>query len=312
MMGRKKWEKAALPILLVLLVLVSGCVIDRSYRPADQKTIRDFNASETYRKRIGILAITNTTVFTSGQISAPFMESFLSNLKSAAADVQVLLPDQAGNTPLLLDPPRNASGNIDVSRLSARARQEGLNAIVSPMIMDIRTSKKDTGFWFFREVAYILQIQTAAAAYDAITGARLSLGILTDTIDISEKQSEMIKNGQETTVEGLVEIAKEMGDALGEQMGQAIEESRWMTSVASIENGVCVLPAGSAVGIATGDRFSILDTRGTLTGLDDQRYIVPGAKIGQITIQRVTDRQAFGTPVSGSLPPVGSIVVPDK
>ena len=72
-----------------------------------------------------------------------------------------------------------------------------MNAVVTPALMDIRVRTRDTGFWFFREVAYSLQIQTAAASYDAITGSRLALGILTDEVDIDENEAGIIRNGQE-------------------------------------------------------------------------------------------------------------------
>ena len=312
MMGKNSLKKGALPILLVFLLLVSGCSIASSYRPAEKKTIRDFNTSDAYRKQIGVLVLTNTTIFNSDQITAPFMDAFLSSLKSATPEAQILLPDSTENGPFLYAPPRINNGDIDVFSLSAQARQAGMNAVVNPIIMDIRTSKKDTGFWFFREVSYILQIQTAATVYDTITGSRLSLGILTEKIDISEQQSQIIESGQETKIADLVDVARDMGEQLGEQIGDAIQESRWMAAVVSAEEGSCVIPAGSAVGIEPGDRFSVLGTSGILTGLDGQRYIVPGIKIGNITIERVTDRQAFGTPSTGSMPPVGSIVVPDK
>jgi hypothetical protein len=303
-------KKRALPILLISLLMISGCGIASSYRPAPQKTIRDFAAGDTYRKTIGVLVLTNATVFTSDQITAPFMDAFLAGLKSAAPAAKVVLPSAAADFSFLLDPPRIDNGDIDAFSLAGQARQTGMNAVVSPIIMDIRTNKKDTGFWFFREVSWILQIQTAATVYDTITGSRLALGILTEKIDISEQQAATIKGGQETKIDDLVELAKAMGDQLGEQMGNAVRESRWMASLVSVENGNCGIPAGSEVGVKPGDRFSVLDASGILTGLNGQQFIVPGEKIDEITIGRVTEQQAFGTPNSGSPPPVGSILVP--
>ncbi len=310
-MDRAPLASGAVPLLLALVLLVSGCGISASYRSADKKTIRDYHTSNAYRKRIGVLVLTNTTTFTSDRISAPFMETLLAGLKSEVPKAQILLPGDTENTPFLWEPPRIANGDIDVFGFSAQARQAGLNAVMSPILMDIRVSKEDSGFWFLRDLSYILQIQTAAAVYDTITGARLSLGILTDTIDITKKQYEMVKQGQEVAVDGLVEIAKEMGTQLGEQMGAAIKASPWVTSVVGLDGDRCVLPAGGAVGIEAGDRFSVLDAGSVLTGLNDQRYIVPGSKIGEMTITQATERQSLGQATAGSPPPVGSIVVPD-
>jgi hypothetical protein len=113
-------------------------------------------------------------------------------------------------------------------------------------------------------------------------------------------------------VSELVELAGEMGDALGERMGDAIKNSQWVSAVVSIEGRSCVIAAGSEVGIEVGDGFSVLDGSAVLTGLDGQRYIAPGPKIGEITISRVSPRQSFGEPESGEMPPAGSIVIPGR
>ena len=83
---------------------------------------------------------------------------------------------------------------------------------------------------------------------------------------------------------------------------------RWFPS----KTGTCVITAGSEVGIQAGDRLTVLDGGGILTGLDGQRFIVPGPKIGQITITRVAPRQSFGAPESQAMPPVGSILIPGR
>ena len=45
-------KKNGLLFLLVAL-LVSGCGIASSYRPADKKAIRDFSGNSDYRKKVG-------------------------------------------------------------------------------------------------------------------------------------------------------------------------------------------------------------------------------------------------------------------
>jgi hypothetical protein len=298
--------------LLLLPLLICGCGISRSYRPADQKTIRDFSSSGNYRKTVGVIALVNATRFTSEQVALPFMTVFLSSMESAASDTLLVVPGEADAPPFLSDPPRMANGDLDVFALSKQVRAEGMNAVVSPLLLDIRVRTRDTGFWIFKEVAYSLQIQTAAALYDAITGARLALGILTDEIDIGEYEAGLIRNGQEVDVPDLVDVAEEMGAELGERLGDAISDSHWRTSVHALENGACIIRVGSEAGIEMGDIFTVLDGSDILTGLDGQRYIIPGPKIGEITISRVDPGQSFGAPESGGVPPVGSILVPGR
>jgi hypothetical protein len=258
------------------------------------------------------MVLTNTTQFTSEQAATPFLAAFLSSLRSVASDAVLVVPDQTDVPPFLGNPPRLANGDLDVFTLSGLARQEGLNAIVSPVLMDIRVRTRDTGFWFFKDVAYRLQVQTAATIYDAITGSRLALEMLTDVIDIDEDQAAVIGKGQEVLVDDLVDVAGEMGKKLGRGMGDVIQDSQWLASVVSVENGMCVLAAGSESGIEAGDRFSVLDGSRILTGVDGQRYVVPGLIIGEITIRRVASRQSYAAPESGNMPPAGSILVPAR
>jgi hypothetical protein len=299
-------------LLSLATLVVCGCGISRSYRPADQKTIRDFSGSSNYRKKVGIVALSNTTMFVSDQIANPFMTAFLSSMESAASDAALVVPGKSEVPPFLWNPPRIPSGDLDVFTLSGLARKEGMNAVVSPLLLDIRVRDRHTGFWIFKDVAYSLQIQTAAAIYDPMTGTRLALGILTDEVEIDEQQASSIRSGQEVPVDDLVDVGEEMGEALGERMGDAISESKWLASVLSIQDGSCVISAGGEAGIKAGDRFTVLDGSGILTGLDGQRYVVPGAKIGEITISRVTTRLAFGAADAGELPPAGSILIPGR
>jgi hypothetical protein len=59
---------------LLLVLLLSGCGISSSYRSTEQKTIRDFSGSSKYRKAIGVLVLSNATIFSSAQVAAPFMD----------------------------------------------------------------------------------------------------------------------------------------------------------------------------------------------------------------------------------------------
>ncbi len=312
MIGLVGAKKNRLVLSLLVALLFSGCGLSSSYRSAYQKTIRDFSNSGKYRKAVGVLVLSNATMFKSEQAASPFMESFIYSLESTASDALLMVPGKSEVPPFLWNPPRIANRDIDVFTLSALARQAGINAVVSPVLMDTRLRTRKTGFWFFKDVAYSLQVQTAAAVYDAATGARLALEIMTDEVDIDEDQAGIIRNGQEVQVDDLAELAEEMGRALGERMGDAIKEGQWVSAVVSIEGGFCAIAAGSEVGIEVGDRFSALDGRAIMTGLDGQRYIVPGPKIGEITISRVSPRQSFGEPESGEIPPAGSILIPGR
>ncbi|PID39640.1 MAG: hypothetical protein CR984_06325 [Proteobacteria bacterium] len=298
-----------LSILLIALA-VSGCGIASSYRPAGEKTIRDYAGGQDYRKTVGVMALLNNSIFKGDQIPVPFMTSFLDALESTADDAVLIVPGKAGVADFQWRPPRFANGELDVFAVSRLARQAGMNAVVSPVLMDLRVRKRDTGLWLFKDVAYSLQVQVAAVLYDAITGSRLALKILTEEVDIDEDQARSVRGGQEIVVDALTDVVGQMGEKLGDRMGAAIKDSQWLTTVSAVTDAVCVIAFGGDAGVAVGHRFDILDASKRLTGVDGQIYIVPGIKIGEIVIRQVSPREASGEIVSGSLPPVGSIVVP--
>lgn len=305
--------KTILPALLTAALLIAGCGIASSYRPAPQKTIRDFSGSGKYLKKVGVVALLNNATLGGQQIPVSYMRAFLESINAETSHAVLVVPGQTEASPFLMNPPRAANGHLNVFTLSSLARKEGMNFLVSPLLMDVRVRTRDTGFWFFKDVAYSIQVQTAAAIYDTITGTRLALGTLIDEVEIDEYEAERIRNGEDVIVDGLEEAVEEMGQSLGERMAEAINEGKWLASVVALSDGACVISAGSDVGVETGDRFDVLDASEMLTGLDGQRYVVPGVKIGEIAIDGVAPGQASGSPVSGgTVPPVGSILVPES
>ncbi len=297
-----------LPLLVLALV---GCGIASSYRSADKETIRDFSGSG-YRMRVGVMSLDNTTRFTGTQVAAPFVQRFLERMQQESGDARALLPGEVGAPTFLWDPPRLANGELDVFGLSAMARREGINVLVRPVLMDVRVRKEDTGFWIFKGIAYYLRIQTAASVFDAVTGARLSLALRADEVEIDDQQAAMFEAGQAVPIDDLTAVVEEMGEELGEQTGEVIKGSRWLAAVIAVDDGSGLISAGSASGLAVGDRLAVLDGSTVLTSVDGQRYRVPGPKIGEVVVRQVTPRTARVSPESesGSLPPVGSVVIP--
>ena len=296
--------------LLLIAWLVGACGIAASYRTAEQKTIRDFTDHGDYRHIVGVMALTNYTPFTSDQATVPFMRAFIAGLTDAASNARLVIPGRTDVPPFLWDPPRSASGAIDAFAMAAMARQAGFNIIATPALMNIRVKKQHSGIWFFRSQSFSLQIQAQAAIYDTITGARIDLNLLTKDVDIDEDQAAQIQAGQEVPIDELSEVAQEMGEALGERMGDAIAESEWTASVIAVEDGRLTISAGSEAGLQPGDRFAVLDTEGTLTGIDGQRYVVPGIKIGDITVDQTAPWRSTATASSEGPLPVDGIVVP--
>ncbi|HSO19740.1 MAG TPA: hypothetical protein VLT88_09800, partial [Desulfosarcina sp.] len=110
---------------VVSAVLIGGCGIASSYRPADTKTIRDLDDGGGYVKKVGVVALLNTSLFTGSQISLPFMTAFLERMAADADDADLVVPGRSEVPPFLWNPPRADDGELDVFTLAGLARQEG-------------------------------------------------------------------------------------------------------------------------------------------------------------------------------------------
>lgn len=301
------------PVFVMLMaMLAAGCNIMADYRPAEIRTIQDFSEDNGYRKQIGVMALTNTTRVISDQTAEPLMESFLAGMAGAAKDAQLVVPGQADAPSFLAHPPRLPSGEVDALAFSALARQAGMSGVASLVLMDVHAYKEAHGLWIFRRVSHHVRIQVAAVAYDAITGSRLAFDVLTEDILVEEQVVDSINAGQAVQIPELGEAFSKMGAELGERMGERIAAARWTTSVIAVENGACIIPAGSRLGIAVGDRFAVLDTSEVAAGWNGQQYIVPGVETGKLRVIQVTADQSVCAPeAERDTPPVGSIVVPE-
>jgi hypothetical protein len=115
------------------------------------KTIRDFSGSSKYRKTVGVDGALNATIFTSAQVAAPFMTvlSIQFGIKCVRYAI-LMVPGKADVPPFLWNPRRIANRDIDVFTLSGLARQAGINAVVSPLLMDIRAAYTQYGLLVFQ------------------------------------------------------------------------------------------------------------------------------------------------------------------
>ncbi|WP_054699927.1 hypothetical protein [Desulfosarcina cetonica] len=105
--------------LLASVLMLAGCGMAAAYRTADKETIRDFSDNGGYLKRVGVMALTNTSMFTSGQAATPFVEAFIASMAENASDAQFIIPGKSDVPSYLINPPRMANGEMDVYALSS-------------------------------------------------------------------------------------------------------------------------------------------------------------------------------------------------
>lgn len=298
-------------LLLMMSLTIAGCGIGSAYRPAPTQTIRDAFGPSNYRHQVGVLVLSDITSNPNLQAGAPLSTGFWTGMQSAVSNAALVAADHRQAPSFLSRPPRLANGDVDGFALAAMARQAGINKVVSPVLLNIRVQTRDKGWGFFKDGVHSVEIQGAASIYDAITGSRSAFEMLTETVRIDPFEADILRSGKPIRVETLDGVAAALGQRLGRRVGAAINAGQWMGSVTAVEPDGAVMAFGSAAGIAEGDRFSVLDGSKVLLGVDGRRYIVPGPKIGAMTITRTAPHHALGVSDEGLIPPVGSILIPD-
>jgi hypothetical protein len=96
---------------------------------------------------------------------------------------------------------------------------------------------------------------------------------------------------------------------LGKKASLALNTMLWTASVTEVDGDQIIIPFGKESNIREGDKLEAYDGSRTMLGVESEKYIVPGFKLGEIRITKVHPHHAEGGIISGKSIPVGSIVL---
>jgi hypothetical protein len=299
---------AVLTFLLAGPSLIIGCGVYRNLKQATRKLSLGANPSPSrLNKKVVLGRFVNLSRFDQEGFASIVQRVFTETLAENCPDTLLLVPQDTDYPTFMANPPRLRSGKLDNATLAAMGRSEGINVIVLGEIFDIREYQEKRGILWFKDTRSFIQFQLNVAALDTETGAKIMQETVSDEIAVDETQYDAIQQQgivERTELEGALSTAAE---ELGSMACRAVAQIEWKAFVGYVGDSIR-LSAGKQSGIRVGDVFTVHDITQTLDGVGNERFIVPGKRIGQIEVTVVGPETSEAVAISGNTIPPGSAV----
>ena len=274
--------------LLVFIPLIAGCSTFSSIEKTTKRIARNIKApDDDFKKRVALSLFENKTVFADQNFEQSFLNKLIETLKASCSDIILVKPGDAGYPDFLVELPRQPSGWIDNFDLAKTGRQLGLNAILTGAIIDVRKNKEEKGFWLFKDIHHFVELQIMVEVYDTQTGAKLLDESFIYKIEVDEADLEATSAASEIWASVINEAFEHIAANMGEQVCDAVVLQPWNGYITSITTDNIIISSGKEVGLKPGDIFEVYDSNGIFQGAEDQKFFIPGLKIGEIKITAV-------------------------
>jgi len=272
-------------IFLVSIWTLIGCSTYYTARRTTKKITRDIMTyNEDLNKSIAIIKFENQSYYTNDKIEELFQSKITETLQSACTKIHLILPgDERYPNPLKV-PPRLSSGRIDNLKLVQVGRLYGLGAIATGSINNVSAYQEKRGLFWLRDDHTYLQVQIHLQVFDIETGAKLLDENRLEEVEIEENDYRFIKEKRQVPIAELSEEVQLSATLLGEKICDALANQSWKSYVVSKEGDKVIISSGQNAGLQVGNRFDIYDTGKLVSGIGDERFLLPGKKVGVIQV----------------------------
>jgi len=254
-------------------------------------------APGSLRKSMGMAVFENRTVYT----LADFQETLRNHLAGALqrnCSGLIILKDDDQNYPSGFEKlPRLSSGSIDSFKLCETGRELGLTAIMTGSITDIKTSDESRGILLWKGSYPAVSLTVHVDVLDVETGTKLLNESFTHKKYSDEIEIESIKSGKIEPA-FLKEAFEHIAGEAGKKVCEIIRRESWKGYISSVSGDKVTISSGSNMGVAQGKAFDVFGNS-VIVGMHGQRFLVPGAKTGEVKITGVFDDSAEASIVSG-------------
>jgi hypothetical protein len=271
----------AIIFLSVLAFSVSGCFITR---PIVDKV----KPPSLLKKRVLVIPIYDQT----GKHTTLVKEGTnqLISLISESSHVLIVEPSE----PLTINKSSRSPefGIITPPELVGKARNLGINALITCLLIPIEASTEKTGIWPFRRLSRVFEISMIVNVVDVTTGY-----LYVTRLD-SEKVFFPFKESKDKSEAGYVK--KALADAVPEIIERQasvivdiLEESPWIGNIIRVKDKKIQIDAGKDIGAQPGQIFTVFARSDSIKQKSGHAIDLRGRAVGSIRITEVMDKSSF-------------------
>ena len=287
-MGSKIFVYRSVIILWLVCVMMGGC--------AATKQISDdiMGARPALKKKIAILpASTNQPISDLHELVPAVVANFMEQNCEAVLIVETPAVNDA------LTRVTAGGGPIDRLALAEVGRKHGLSAVVQPQIDNVDLFKTKEGIWWFRDIQTFLHLALRLRTYDVETTALRFDEIMGKERALPETMMAEDLNPLEVDDKLTRSLLFEVADKATERLCESLTHAPWKGYIVDEQDGIFRVSAGQDVGLKVGDELDVFAMTDPLQGVNQQIYLIPGQKIGEVKQEQVLEHHSEARKLSG-------------
>jgi hypothetical protein len=278
--------------MCILVTLFVGCSRHPFYQKKQDIVI-------DLKKKIGLVAFDNREKKISQSQIESFYLSIVSHMKQMDQSLYFTTND---NMPEILQTTSRllSTDHIDRQALIESARTKGYQALIWARIYDIEIINKMVGIYGFRKKMPFVQFRGEFSLFDCETHTKLWYLPLDKTYRLDK-----LFDSDEKKQEGLNEITIQkamarLSEFIATRMVAVLENIPWKGFIIENTDHLYLVSSGTKSGVVNHMTFNVIGSMGTINGIYNQQYIVPGNPIGQIQIVEVNENISKAVPLYGN------------
>lgn len=278
-----------LAVLFFAGLLIAGCLGPVRVRDTEQSTIVEVDRADKLTQHVGVI-LAHTPPNPMGQKTGErFLAAFLESMRHENRRLAVV-SEKNDAYPDVLNVFGEKGANVDVFDVADIARRKGYQGFAVVRVIDQRIYTEETGLFWWRKSRHFISSVISVELYDPFTAAKMQSMVADKNIKISPKEYQRISNGEIVSIEKLDKAIVDIAEEAGEQIAEYMADQPWKTTVLAVGKGSVILAAGGRSGLAVSDRLDVYEARRNMKGLEGERFVVPGYKVGQVRVTTMEGR----------------------